>query len=312
MSVVYAFGETVYDIIFENDQPVAARAGGAMLNSAVSIARCGHPVQLLTELGDDSVGRLILDFLDQNGVGTSFIRPHPGFKTPLSLAFLDDSKSAAYSFYKNYPKNRLEFEFPIPAAGDIVLFGSFYSLHEDVREKLTAFLERARKNGALIIYDPNIRKNHLAELISAFPLVMENILLSDLVRGSDEDFDNLFHCCAEEKVFSQVKELGCRYVIVTHATKGAELISESISVVAPARKIKPVSTIGAGDSFNAGIIHGFLSLKSWHGKLKSLTANDWKKVLKTGVEFATDACRSYDNYISLDFAAGQKHAKSPD
>ena len=128
MSSIYTFGETVFDIIFENGQPVAARPGGAMLNTAVSLGRCGHNVSLLTELGHDYIGRQVIEFLRENGVGTESIVPYTGAQTPIALAFLDQDKSASYTFYKSYPEHRLDQAFPRCRKGDIVLFGSFYSL----------------------------------------------------------------------------------------------------------------------------------------------------------------------------------------
>ncbi len=200
MPTIFTIGETVYDIIFKNGQPEAARAGGSMLNSAVSLGRCGLKVEMITELGDDQVGKFVLDFLGNNGVSTSFIKPVGGFKTPVSLAFLDGSGNASYSFYKHYPENRLNMEWPEPKRGDVVLFGSFYSLDQAIRDRIISFVKKAKHNGALIIYDPNIRKNHLAEIRGLMHLVEENIALADIVRGSDEDFENLFGMTDSEKI----------------------------------------------------------------------------------------------------------------
>jgi fructokinase len=103
MPTVFTIGETILDIIFENGQPVAAKAGGSMLNSAVSLGRCGLQVEMLTELGEDKIGEMVKGFLNDNGVGTLFLKLAEGFKTPVSLAFLDEKGNAQYSFYKQYP-----------------------------------------------------------------------------------------------------------------------------------------------------------------------------------------------------------------
>jgi len=300
MSAVYTLGETVYDIIFKDGQPVAARAGGAMLNTSVSLGRSGHHAILLTETGNDQVGRNILEFLAANHVSTEYIRPYDNMLTPIALAFLGNDGAASYTFYKNYPKNRLEQDFPIPVHGDIVLFGSFYSLNPAIREKLTSFILGAKQAGAVIIYDPNIRNNHRNELRDVFHYVLENISLADIVRGSDEDFENLFMCSDPQKVFSQIHEAGCDRLVMT-SSKGAVMVAENVKIKAPARKIKPVSTIGAGDSFNAGIIHGLTRATGNERNLRSLDGKEWKDILKAGIDFATEVCGSYDNYISVKF-----------
>ena len=73
MRKIYGIGETVFDIIFKNEQPQAAKAGGAMLNSAVSLGRIGLPVSFISEYASDNVGRIIDSFLSENGVGTGYI-----------------------------------------------------------------------------------------------------------------------------------------------------------------------------------------------------------------------------------------------
>jgi fructokinase len=76
--------------------------------------------------------------------------------------------------------------------GDVVLFGSFYSLDPAVHDKIISFVRKSKENGAIIIYDPNIRRNHLTEVIELMQNVGENISLAHIVRGSNEDFLNLY------------------------------------------------------------------------------------------------------------------------
>jgi fructokinase len=300
MPSVFAFGETVYDIIFQDNQPVAANAGGAMLNTAVSLGRCGHNVTLLSEIGADPVGRIILDFLEDNGVDTRFIFPYQHSLTPVALAFLDDQKSATYTFFKQYPEKRLEQPFPSPEPGDIVLFGSFYSLVPAIHDQVTGFIRHAREAGALVVYDPNIRKNHLEEVKTLFALVLENISLADIIRGSEEDFDNLLGSRDHEEVFKWVWEQGCHYLVITTAG-GAYLLSDHFRLFVKSEEVEVVSTIGAGDSFNAGIIHGLLKQDLGGISLDLLGETEWRRIISSGLDFAATCCGSLDNYISREF-----------
>jgi len=299
MPTIYAIGETIYDIIFRENQPRAAKPGGSMLNSAVSIGRCGLKVEMITELGDDQVGHVVLDFLNENGVSTPFINPVKGFKTPVSLAFLDENGNANYSFYKRYPAERLNIEWPEAGRGDVVLFGSFYSLDKAVRSKIIPFIKKSKENGAIIIYDPNIRKNHLTEIKSLMHLVEENIDLADIVRGSDEDFVNLFGLNDVETVFSRVKKTGGKYLVVTKGENGCEFYSEKFNLHISAKKVEVISTIGAGDAFNAGLILGIAKMGLTVSDLVNTNRDDWMELIRFGVNFAADVCGSYDNYISV-------------
>ncbi|MCD4705445.1 carbohydrate kinase, partial [bacterium] len=163
MQTIHTIGETLYDIIFKNNQPVSAKAGGAMLNTSVSLGRLDVPISFVSEIGEDQVGDLILDFLKNNNVDTNSIFRFRDGTTALALAFLDESENASYTFYKNYPDIRLDIKFPKINKNDIVLFGSFFAITHEVREKLLNFIKNAKEAGAIIIYDPNFRKPHIKD-----------------------------------------------------------------------------------------------------------------------------------------------------
>jgi fructokinase len=300
MALIYAIGETVYDIIFRNGQPVAAKPGGSMLNSAVSLGRCGLEVEMITEIGDDAVGNLVNNFLEENGVSISFIHPVKELKTPVSLAFLDEKGNANYSFYKNYPSERLNIHWPDVKNGDIVLFGSFYSLGEGVRDKIVSFIQKAKQQGALIVYDPNIRKNHLEEIRRMMHLVEQNISLADITRGSDEDFWNLFGLDDDDKIAQRVKASGCQHLVITRGKHGADYLSGDVIIHIPAKEINVVSTIGAGDAFNAGIIFSLINKRITVDDLVNISREEWTEILGFGITFASDVCSGMDNYISFD------------
>jgi fructokinase len=298
MPTIFTIGETVYDIMFERGVPKAAKAGGAMLNSAVSLGRCGLRVEMITELGQDRIGAMVMEFLRENGVSTSFIRPGEGFKTPVAMAFLDERGDAQYSFYKNYPERRLEIDWPAPARGDVVLFGSFYSIDPAVHGMIAGFVAKAKNAGAMVVYDPNMRKNHLHEIGRLMPNLRENFGLADIVRGSDEDFINLFGKDDVEQVYHYLRDMGCGHLICTRSLKGAYLLSNELRHHVPAKNVQVVSTIGAGDSFNAGIIFGLVKKNLTGIDLSLVPGTDWAEVLGYGIEFASEVCASYDNYIS--------------
>src|SRR5512137_66540 len=114
-----------------------------MLNTAVSIGRIGLPVKLISEYGNDHIGRIIDKFLISNGVGTSFINHFNDGKTALAIAVLDEDNDASYTFYKDYPVRRLETGFPRVQKNDIVICGSSYAISVDIRENFIKFIKSA-------------------------------------------------------------------------------------------------------------------------------------------------------------------------
>jgi fructokinase len=301
MRIIYAIGETLLDIIFRNNQPQAAKAGGAMLNSAVSLGRISLPVSFISEYGHDDVGNLIDNFLKENGVNTSSVHRYYDGNTALALAFLDEKNDAQYSFYKNYPAKRLDIKFPTTKNGDIVLCGSFYALSSEIRDKFKSFIQAAKKKGAIVIYDPNFRKSHLDELEILKPLIIENMQMASLVRGSDEDFRNIFSTENSEDSWEMVKKY-CKCMVYTSKTDGVYIRTSSFSGKFPVKEIKPVSTIGAGDNFNAGMIASFYRDNILNDDIENIGEKEWRKVISMAVEFASHVCLSYENYISRDFA----------
>jgi len=302
MPTIYAIGETIYDIIFSNNEPVAAKAGGAMLNTTVSLGRLGLPVEFVSELGDDPAGNIISSFLNHNGVSIDLAYRYAG-KTIIALAFLQENNDARYSFYKPEPDTRLQIELPAFEASDIVLFGAFYSLTEGIRRQLIEFVEMARDAGALIVYDPNIRSPHKNEIESLRELIYENFSLSDIVRGSDEDFMTMFDIRDGNRAYEMTASYGCKYLVYTKSNIGVEIYSPDGMTEVPVPSVATRSTIGAGDSFNAGLIYELYQSGLKPGQMQSY---ELRKMVKTAVSFGSHVCTHYDNYISEEFAEKMK------
>lgn len=305
MRKIFTIGETVLDIIFKNGQPVAATAGGSMLNTAVSLGRLGLPVHFISEYGIDPVGIQIDKFLNNNGINTDYVYHFNDGKSALALAFLDDNNNASYTFYKSYPQKRFDIAFPEVNDDDMVMFGSIYGVAMEIRETLREFLLYAKSRNALIYYDPNFRKAHLHELEMLKPAILENMSLATIVRASDEDLELIFGAQGFESAYAAVSPL-CPNLIYTSSSKAVYLRTASgVSCSQPTLKIEPVSTIGAGDTFNAGIAFGLYNHRIGNGALASVTEATWQQLLGYGIDFATEVCLSYDNYISAEFVKKQ-------
>lgn len=299
MPAIYAIGETIWDLLFKDDEPVTAKAGGAMLNTSVSLGRLGLPVSLISEYGSDRAGELIDNFLNINGVDTSLVYRYDGGKTAVALAFLNEQNEARYSFYKIYPEKRLEIVLPEFNKGDIVLFGAFFSLMPEVREQLMTFLDKAKSSGAMILYDPNIRSPHKNEISSLRELIFENLQYSDLVRASDEDFNTIFDIGNGNEAYEIVRSNGCDILVYTKSNIGVEIHHPKGMLEVEVPKIKTLSTIGAGDSFNAGLIYELHKL----GKNPELlSVSDMQRIVKSGISFGSHVCTHYENYITEKFA----------
>ncbi len=305
MRRIFTIGETVLDILFKNKLPVTAKAGGACLNSAVTLGRLNLPVFFLGEYGLDEVGNIIDEFLKENHVSTEYVYRYYDGKSTLALAFLNENNDASYDFYKIYPEKRLAVDFPQINQDDIVLFGSIYSITIEVRKKLMEFVVQANKKKAVVIYDPNFRKQHLHALNSLRPLIFDNFMHADILRGSNEDFSFILGTDTADETYAETGKY-CKNLLYTANDKGVFVRTKQVKSMFPVHKIEPVSTIGAGDNFNAGIAYSLFRHDIRHRDLDDLDEKNWKSIVTTAVEFATSVCMSYDNYISSEFAEKYK------
>jgi fructokinase len=302
MRKVIGLGETILDIIFENNKPTSALPGGSVFNGFISLARMDVPVVFLSELGNDRVGEIIRAFMEENHIPTTYVDSFPDGKSPVSLAFLDDKHNAGYLFYKDYPNQRLEVPFPKIEEDDILIFGSYYALNPVLRERTVELLEYAKERKAIIYYDLNFRNAHAHEAIRFRPVILENFEYADIIKASTEDIYNIFAKNDARNVYHEHIRFYCKNHITTHGEDGVSLYTNTLSEHFDTPAITPLSTIGAGDSFNAGIIWGLLKYNIGRNDLDTLSKDKWGKIIRHGIDLATEVCLTYDNYISPSFA----------
>ena len=303
MRKIIGIGETILDILFKEGVAATSVPGGSTFNSMISLGRVGVPACFVSEIGGDKVGSIVRTFLTDNGVDDRFLTEYPDCKSPISLAFLDADNNATYSFYKEPFGKRADWECPKINPDDIVLFGSYYALNPDMRYKVTALLDEARRVGAIVYYDVNFRRNHAGEAIKLASTVIENLEYADIVRGSDEDFEVLYRIDEGERVFKEKIDFYCPRLIYSRGAKGVELYSRELTKSYPIDAITPVSTIGAGDNLNAGILYGLIKYRIRREDLAHLSERDWDDIIRCGLQFSAETCLHTDNYISREFAA---------
>jgi len=301
MTRIFGLGEIVYDVLFKKMQPLAAKAGGSVLNAMVSLARTGHEVYIISETGNDLVADAIISFLKENNVNTGYINQLDG-KSTVALAFLNEKNEAQYQFFKDDNTKRKSFDIPDFTSDDILLFGSFYGINPEFRPNVLSIVKKAKEAGATIFYDPNFRAVHLQhgnkeQLVNA---IEENFSLADIVRGSDEDFLNIYNETDPVKVYEKVSGL-CSNLIITANALQVHAFSIGNHQLFDVPRIETVSTVGAGDNFNAGVIHA-LTTRHLQKSNNKLDIQDWKPLILSGIRFSSAVCQTLDNYVPEGFA----------
>ncbi|MDP2723454.1 MAG: carbohydrate kinase [Bacteroidales bacterium] len=296
--MVYTLGESLLDVIFTNLDNVVAKPGGSMLNVAVSLGRMNIPVMHISEMGTNPVAEMMLGFLRDNGVGIQYINQYPGENTSLALAFLDQEKKPVYQFVNAYPETR---NLVVPSEikpNDLVVFGSLYAVSAPVRKTILSFIQNAKEAGATIVYDPNIRHKHHLQENDVKKAMLENLRLAHIIKASDEDCANLFGKGDEDFYLENLtKNNGQALIILTLGSNGAIAQFNSHKTRVKAESVKVVSTIGAGDAFNAGVIAALLKLKLTRGNIGHTTVDQLTFILEKGTHTAALVCGTMENYI---------------
>lgn len=301
MNKIYAVGETILDIIFKEGQPRAARPGGSSFNASITLGRLGAPITFISEMGKDRVGDMIQAFLDENGVDSRYVSRYEKGQSAIALAFLNQNSDAEYQFYKDYPHQRLDVDFPDFREGDLVMFGSFYALNPGIRPRVRELLEKARKAGATIIYDPNFRSSHLAERDQLIDVILENMEYATLVRASDEDLLNIFGADNPQEAWEKMGSRSSALIYTANA-HGVHVFTHKLQFKMEVEKIQPLSTIGAGDTFNAGLLYGISLAAYTRNELGELGQSEWESLIDRAIRFSREVCLSYDNYLPLEIA----------
>ena len=301
MRKIIGIGESVLDIIFKGGQPQSANPGGSAFNSIISVGRCGMPCCFVTEMGDDLVADLSRRFMEANGVDSSYVTQIPSSKSRISLAFLNDQNDASYQFYRDPEPENLVYTLPEIQSDDLVLISSFYAVNPSIRYRVAPFLKEARKAGAVIYYDVNFRPSHASSVKAVLSSVRENFSLASVVRGSIDDFQVLYGETCPETIYEKLVSPYCENLILTDGPNPVRIFTPRFRLFFPTEQFETVSTIGAGDNFNAGALSYLFNKGVTLEGLSTLSQEQWNELHDEAQRFAKAVCQSLENYVPVGF-----------
>jgi fructokinase len=272
--------------------------GGSPYNSAIAMGRLGTPVGFLGRLSSDFFGTMLVDRLKQNGVKTDYIIRAPQNST-LAFVKLEAGKEPQYVFYTEGTADRsfsVE-DLPKTLPQDLhgILFGSISMTMEPVASTIETFIQtqsRRQDDAAPVIsLDPNVRPVMIQDHGRYVKRLESWIASATIVKISGADMEYVYPSLSREEALEKVLSLGPTLVVTTLGADGALAIGRRndgsrFSATAPVVPVKVADTIGAGDTFHAGLL-SWLELK---GKLnRQELANLSEKDLKEALFFANKA-----------------------
>lgn len=264
-------------------------AGGAVFNTAIALGRLGAQVGMLSGLSSDMFGRQLVDGLKASHVDVSHLVLSD---RPTTLAFVRlVGGHATYDFYDENSAGRMITPEDMPTLSSEVSALYFGGISLACEPGADAFADLLARNaeGRAVMIDPNIRPGFIKDIERYRQRLDRMLALSDIVKVSDEDLNwiNPEPLSLRDKV-TELLEKGPSVVILTRGGEGATgYLANGEEVQVPAVKAEIVDTVGAGDTFNAGVLAKMSELKQLHkSALSTLSPEMLSEALAYGARVA--------------------------
>lgn len=276
---VLVVGEALVDVVPDADGNPRDLPGGSPANVAITLGRLGRDVRLVTVLGDDARGELVLRWLEASRVQVLAQRPATG-RTSSAVVTLDASGAASYQFDLAWDLGEVPQE-----DCDVLHVGSIATVLAPGADVVLDAV-RAHHGRALVSLDPNARPALTPDRAAAVARVEELVDLSGIVKVSDEDLEWLFPEHDPVVTATRWATRGPGLVIVTRGGDGAVAVRhDGTRLEVPGVPVAVADTVGAGDTFSGVLIDALLALgiRGADGveALRALTDRDVLSVVTT-------------------------------
>ena len=288
--MILCCGEALIDMLprqtADGAPAFAPHVGGSVFNTAIALGRLEVPVQFLSGLSTDLFGRMLEAALAESGVDAG---PSLRSDRPTTLAFVELVEGQArYAFYDENTAARMLQPGELPAPGEEVsalFFGGISLVAEPCGSAYEA-LARQQAGRRAIMLDPNIRPGFVTDEPGYRARIARMIAAADIVKLSDEDLRWLEGADAAGEAARRLLERGPALVCVTEGARGATGYTRAGAQQVPAPKVRVADTVGAGDTFNAGLLAGLHRAGVLAPGLPALGPDAFEEALALGVRAA--------------------------
>ncbi|TIT66179.1 MAG: carbohydrate kinase [Mesorhizobium sp.] len=289
--MILCCGEALIDMLprttRQGEPAFAPYVGGAVFNTAIALGRLGAPAGFFSGLSSDLFGGQFREALGASKVSSTYAHTSP---RPTTLAFVRlNNGQATYTFYDENTAGRMLTIEDLPQLGgeiEAMLFGAISLISEPAGSAYEEFMRREHESRVMML-DPNIRPNFIPDKAKHLRRIREMMAMADIVKLSDEDLNWFGEAGSHEDVVRNWLDRGPKLIVVTHGSEGAVGYSKQHRVTVMPETVKVVDTVGAGDTFNAGILaslheQGLLTKAA----ISSLSEDAIRKALALGAKAA--------------------------
>ncbi|APO73342.1 fructokinase [Rhizobium etli 8C-3] len=256
--MILCCGEALIDMLPREttlgEKSFAPYAGGAIFNTAIALGRLGVPTSFFTGIADDMMGDILRETLVASNVDFSLCAISP---RPSTLAFVKlVNGQATYAFYDEGTAGRMITTDDLPVLGEdceALHFGAISLIPSPCGETYETLLDREAAK-RVISLDPNIRPGFIKNKEAHMARIKRMAAKTDIVKFSDEDLEWFGLEGSHDDLAAHWLKHGAKLVVITKGAEGASGYTKDRKVVVPSQRVTVVDTVGAGDTFDAGIL----------------------------------------------------------
>jgi fructokinase len=257
--MILSCGEALIDMLprdtVAGEPAFAPYAGGAVFNTAIALGRLGAPSGFFTGLSTDLFGQILDQTLAASDVDTALCARSA---RPTTLAFVRlVNGQATYAFYDENTAGRLlsvEDLPDLPARIDTLFFGGISLVNDPAATAYETLQARANAAGRVTMIDPNVRPGFIQDAEAYRARIDRMITAADIAKLSDEDLHWLYGDGHPDDLARAILAKGPRVVFITEGAKGARAVTATQDRFIAAPKVTVADSVGAGDTFNAGVL----------------------------------------------------------
>jgi fructokinase len=262
-------GELLVDMVSESSDASLAESpcflkapGGAPANVAVGLTRLGVDTAFVGQVGDDPFGHWLRDILDAEGVDTSHLLFSQIARTTIAFVATRSDGKKDICFYRNPGADACLSTADVrPSLFDgsrLFHCGSVSLSLPPCRDAQLRAAHTAVERGLLVSFDPNWRPSLWDDVAEAHHLIWQMIPLSNVVKIADEEWEFITGTSDLEEGAAKIRSAGPRLVVVTRGSEGAYYNYDGEQGEVAGLKVNAIDTLGAGDSFVAGLLSEIL------------------------------------------------------
>ena len=253
---ILAAGEVLWDLL-----PNGKQLGGAPANFAYQCRSLGADARLVTRVGDDPLGREVLERFRVLGIPIETVQIDPEFPTGTVDVALADDGQPRFTIHEHVAWDRIvadESSRAMAARADAVCFGSLCQRSEPARTAIRSFVSATRP-GALRLFDVNLRPPFVDR-----DVIADSLTLADALKLNDQELPELtamfgLSTGVRESMAELADRFGLVLVALTRGARGSVLLANGVWSDDPGRPVAVSDTIGAGDAFTAALVVGYLA-----------------------------------------------------